>query len=126
MNKYILKIVMVLFVFASFALAQKPDSIKTKKKGDVAIQKSDSVLKSVKDEKKEAIPKYKENKLEGFVDKNADGIDDRIAAKTMKGKGMNKGEKDKFIDRNGDGICDGRESAIGLKKTHQKRRGRKF
>ena len=37
-------------------------------------------------------------------------------------KGFSK-KKDKFIDRNGDGICDGRESAIGLKKMYRKRRG---
>ncbi|MFZ5515126.1 MAG: hypothetical protein ACOY90_00710 [Candidatus Zhuqueibacterota bacterium] len=31
--------------------------------------------------------------------------------------------RDKFIDRNGDGICDGRESALGLKKMYRLRKG---
>jgi len=32
--------------------------------------------------------------------------------------------RDQFIDRNGDGICDGRESALGLKKMYRLRKGR--
>ncbi|UCE05759.1 MAG: hypothetical protein JSW07_19545 [bacterium] len=62
-----------------------------------------------------------EKQLKGFIDKNANGIDDRIENKM--GKGKQKGKKDKFIDQNGDGICDGRESAFGIKKAFRKRKG---
>ncbi len=65
-------------------------------------------------------------KLEGFVDNNGNGIDDRLEAgkggkRKMKGQ---KGNKDRFIDADGDGICDGNESAIGLRKIYRKRHGR--
>ena len=56
-----------------------------------------------------------------FVDKNGDGIDDRLTG----GKGKQLRNRDIFIDKNGDGICDGRESAIGLKKTKRRRGGKK-
>ena len=62
-------------------------------------------------------------KLEGFVDLNANGIDDRIE-NAGKGKGKGKKQpKDRFVDMDGDGICDGKESAIGLKKLYRKRKG---
>jgi len=64
-----------------------------------------------------------QKKLKGFVDRNANGIDDRIENGIVKGK--QKGKKDKFIDKNGDGICDGRESAFGIKKAFRKRQGGK-
>ena len=60
--------------------------------------------------------------LKGFVDSNANGIDDRL--EFAKGKQGKNRKRDKFIDLNGDGICDGRESALGLKKTIRNRKGR--
>ena len=60
--------------------------------------------------------------MEGFVDVNANGIDDRIETS---GKGKGKGQpRDRFVDKDGDGICDGRESAIGLRKLFKKRKGK--
>jgi hypothetical protein len=44
-----------------------------------------------------------------FIDRNGDGIDDRLA-----GQGMRRG-KDRFIDADGDGICDERASGLGFR-----------
>ncbi len=61
-------------------------------------------------------------KLEGFVDVNGDGIDDRLEQARQK-RGKHKGPRDRFIDADGDGICDGNESALGLRKLYRKRKG---
>jgi len=98
-------------------LAQQPDS--TRKSQKIASKDTSTVGKktALKGAKKA------ENKQTGFVDKNANGIDDRME---KRGKhGVKKGKTDIFIDRDGDGICDGRESAIGLKKIMRRRHGGK-
>ena len=82
----------------------------TKGKNDTTIEKKKTENKMTSQKKKE---------LKGFIDKNANGIDDRLEGKG--GKNKKKG-KDLFIDNNGDGISDGQESAFGLKKTSRKRR----
>ena len=114
--KTIVKILIFLMISASVLFAQKPDS--TKQNLKITNRKQDTAKVLLK--KQKAKSKVKKSELRGFVDKNANGIDDRLE-KSKKGKQM--GRKDQFIDRNGDGICDGRESAIGLRKTH--RRGKK-
>ena len=87
---------------------QNQDSTKTKLK--TASGKNDSTTGLQNIDSTNTISKDK--KLKGFIDKNANGIDDRIENKMNKGK--QRGKKDQFIDRNGDGICDGRESAFGI------------
>ena len=90
-------------------------------KQSVKIGKVDSAaLKMMPDSLRAAL---QAKKLKGFVDKNANGIDDRI--ESVAGKGKQQGKKDRFIDRNGDGICDGRESALGIKKAVRRRQGGK-
>lgn len=122
MKKYSILAILILlisFSMADIGWAQKQDSTKVKK--SVSIGKIDSSDLKMMSDSTVAILKGK--KLKGFVDKNANGIDDRI--ESAAGKGKQKGKKDRFIDRNGDGICDGRESAFGIKKTLRRRRGGK-
>ncbi|HDQ00290.1 MAG TPA: hypothetical protein ENN22_14075 [bacterium] len=113
-------IILFLFIASSVTLAQQPDS--TKLKPGANFQNTDSLktLQKLDTEMKNELPKP----LKGFIDKDGDGIDDRLqmsGGKAKRGKG-----KDVFIDKNGDGISDGRESAIGLKKIQRMRRkGRK-
>ena len=91
---------------------QKKNEKKTKQKVEIKIpgKNNPQVITSNPDS------------LTGFMDRNANGIDDRFELR--KGKRGENRKKDKFIDLNGDGICDGRESALGLKKTHRNRKGR--
>lgn len=91
---------------------QKQELVQEQKKGPEKIGesgKSDSVGQ----------------KLEGFVDIDGNGIDDRLEQRS-RGKGKQKGKglrRDRFVDTDGDGIYDGRESAIGLRKLYRKRKG---
>jgi len=74
---------------------------------------------------KQKVEKKQKKQLD-FIDLNANGIDDRLERGGMK-KGRGKGKKmrkDRFIDLDGDGICDGKESAIGLRKLYRKRKGK--
>jgi hypothetical protein len=100
-------------------LAQKLDSTKNPTTTVPVTQPSSESKPAVK-----STELGKANKLDGFVDKNANGIDDRLEKKADKEKGKQMGKGDLFIDKNGDGICDGRESAIGLRKAHSMRKGR--
>jgi len=105
--------------FIKIGLPQQADttvmSIEISTKQKPAVTQKDSLKK---------LPPKNKLKSKGFMDKNADGIDDRLADKKGKGRGKQLRRRDVFIDKNGDGICDGRESAIGLKKAMH-RRGRK-
>jgi len=105
------------FLFPVLLFAQQPDS--TQKTQKITTKDKSAVKKNVT----KNAAKKEGKKLSGFVDKNANGVDDRLE---KRGKhGMKKGKSDIFIDRDGDGICDGRESAIGLKKIMNRRhRGR--
>ena len=47
-----------------------------------------------------------------FIDKDCDGLDDRMAGT---GKAKRRG-KDRFIDRDNDGICDDRASGLGFRR----------
>lgn len=113
-------IFVITFFFAKIGLSQQTDtttkSVKISQKQEVVDIRKDSLKKS---------PKKTKLKLKGFVDKNADGIDDRLANKNSKGRRSQQKRRDLFIDQNGDGICDGRESAIGIKKAMRHRRGKK-
>jgi hypothetical protein len=57
--------------------------------------------------------RHQAKELKGFIDKNANGIDDRLelASKSKKPAG-----KDKFIDKDGDGICDERATGMGFRR----------
>jgi len=98
-------------------LGQHQDS--TRMKSKTAIGKIDSTALINNIDSTNVGPTAKQ--LKGFIDRNANGIDDRIENKM--GKGKQQGKKDQFIDQNGDGICDGRESAFGIKKAVRKRKG---
>ena len=101
-------------------LAQKPDSTKISVHPE---QVNEKLLESKVKVKSHAVGDT--IKLDGFMDKNANGIDDHLEKKSSKGKAKQMGKSDLFIDKNGDGICDGRESAIGLKKAQRQCRGGK-
>jgi hypothetical protein len=90
---------------------QNKDQKKTKQKIEIKLSDKSKI---------KAVP-VNPDSLKGFIDANANGIDDRIEFRQDK-KGKSK-KSDKFIDLNGDGICDGRESALGLKKTARNRKG---
>ena len=95
-------IVLVLVSFGS-ALAQQADSAAIQRRpGEPAVQ-----------DKKQTPGPNQQGELKGFVDKNANGIDDRLEI-SAKGKGP-KG-KDKFIDKDGDGICDERATGMGFRR----------
>lgn len=116
MRKVNLKILFFVLILPGFLLAQQPDTLQ-KAKAPVRVDSTKKVTKNLDRGKKSA--KDKDVKLKGFVDKNANGIDDRLE---QTGKhGMKKKKTDFFIDKDGDGICDGRESAIGLKKIMRHR-----
>ena len=109
----------ILFAFSNIGWTQNKDS--TQKTIKPAMMKKDSIANKKSPKKNQTSDK----KLTGFLDKNANGVDDRLEEGKRKGKGKQTKRRDIFIDSNGDGICDGRESAIGLKKTQRMRRGRK-
>lgn len=98
-------------------LGQQEDSTRIKSKTTPGKMDSTAMINKIDSTKVGAAAK----ELKGFIDKNANGIDDRIENKM--GKGRQQGKKDQFIDQNGDGICDGRESAFGIKKAIRKRKG---
>ena len=117
---HIFLMLVLMFFFTNEGLPQQAD---TTVKIIKIFTKQKSVI-SPKDSLKKMSPKNK-LKLKGFVDKNADGIDDRLQGKNSKSKGKHIRRRDLFIDKNGDGICDGRESAIGLRKIRRHRMGKK-
>ena len=96
------------------SLGQPGDTSAVKKKTGQTVQK-----KTLNKKAKNTLPK-----LKGFIDKNSNGIDDRLENRRLKGQKQRGKYKDRFIDLDGDGICDGRESAIGLRKMHRLRRGK--
>jgi hypothetical protein len=116
-NKTILWAIFSLFFLVNLSIAQEQKEQnkkqkQTKQKVEVKIPEKD---------KSKTIPANFDS-LKGFVDKNTNGIDDRL--EFPKGKQGRNRKRDKFIDLNGDGICDGRESALGIKKTFRNRKGR--
>jgi hypothetical protein len=119
--KHIPFLIIVLFVFstASFTQTEKLEKEITMP----AVMKVDTTINKNPSNKNQT--SKNELSLKGFIDKNGDGIDDRLTGGKGKGKGKQLRNRDVFIDKNGDGICDGRESAIGLKKTKRLRRGKK-
>ncbi len=110
-----------LLVFSTTSNAQTKQPAKKEIK-PAAVKVDSTFNKKLSDKKQTSKSKLT---LKGFVDKNADGIDDRLADKKGKGKGKQLRRRDLFIDKNGDGICDGRESAIGLKKARRSRGGKR-
>jgi FKBP-type peptidyl-prolyl cis-trans isomerase len=134
MKKNLMFLITILFL-CSASIAQQNDSDKTDKKEETKKSEVNQAQQEKKQEQEkketgqsEQTQTQQEMKLEGFIDTNGNGIDDRIET-TGKGKGKGKGGKgkmsqtDQFIDLDGDGICDGKESAIGLKKVYRKRKG---
>jgi len=127
----ILKFVLILSLvicFVPFAVsAQSSDSTqaKTQEKKQETTKQTDQkgAENTPSDDDRKASPEISEKDLKGFIDQNANGIDDRIESRQI-GKGKGKGQpRDRFIDADGDGICDGKESAIGLRKLFRKRQG---
>ena len=110
-------LIVLIFIFVLPVWGQAPDSSASKqqKKEEKKVRKEE---KKELDDQKSDKEKAKKQRLEGFIDLNANGIDDRIETGKGKGKG-----KDRFIDLDGDGICDGQESALGLRKVNRKRKG---
>lgn len=129
--KYLTIVSLCLIFSTSLILAQDKDSTDVTKKEEKTQKTEQQTDQQQKKDKKETgktagesqkIPGSAEKKLEGFVDVNANGIDDRLET-SAKGKG--KGQpRDRFVDADGDGICDGKESAIGLRKLFRKRKGK--
>jgi hypothetical protein len=138
-NIYI--IIFSIFIALSVVMGQSTDSTNSEKKKEQVQSKSEEQQrkksteqegKQLKQQKgtredqetgRDVQPQGSEQKLEGFVDTNGNGIDDRLEAG---GKGYRKGKnapRDRFVDTDGDGICDGKESAIGLRKLYRKRKG---
>ncbi len=142
-NYYI--IILSLFIGISGVVGQNADSTKTeKKKEQVKTKSTEQQQKKTGEQKqkqaqeREQVQKDQQNPegqqqgvepagteqpLEGFVDANGNGIDDHLE---QGGKGYRKGKnppRDRFIDTDGDGICDGKESAIGLRKLYRKHKG---
>ena len=94
MRKVNLKILIFVLILPGFLLAQQLDSLQ-KVKTPVRVDSTKKVTKNLDQGKKSA--KDKDVKL------------------------MKKKKTDIFIDKDGDGICDGRESAISLKKIMRHR-----
>jgi hypothetical protein len=116
-------LLLILFIGVRVASAQGSDSTSEKKPNKTETKIVKEVTKEQKGNQENKDPKMTPEKLEGFVDLNANGIDDRIEnAGKSKGNGK-KQPKDRFVAMDGDGICDGKESAIGLKKLYRKRKG---
>ncbi len=109
--------IFIMFLMGQMLFAQSSDS--------VAIE-IPSIPDSIQKRAKTQMLQQKSQNLKGFVDFNANGVDDRIEKQRLrKGKGKGKGKNlkmDRFIDLDGDGICDGRESGIGLRKIYRKRK----
>ena len=116
-------LLLIIFLGGSLVLAQSSDSTSEKKPEKAETKNGQETSKKQNGNQEDKDPKMTPEKLEGFVDLNANGIDDRIE-NAGKGKGKGKKQpKDRFVDMDGDGICDGKESAIGLKKLYRKRKG---
>lgn len=99
-----------------------PGTAKSQTPASTGVQQKSMVVKKNAPGNKTGLGK---DSLSIFV-KNQFAVDS--SGKKEQGKNINGTRyagrrKDKFIDRNGDGICDGRESAIGLKKMYRMRRG---
>lgn len=110
---------MILNMGADEANAQNRSTNSPQRKSLASTQ--DSSLISSGLQKDSLLFKMKKRKLIFSPTKN------RADSNSMMKKGQRK-RKDKFIDRDGDGICDGRESAFGLRKMYRirKRGGNKF
>jgi hypothetical protein len=124
--KYATMIIICLIFSTSLLFAQETDSTDMKKKEEkqVTEQQQDGQKNQTekKEQEKQKTQGSKEKELKGFVDVNANGIDDRLE---NSGKGKGKGQpRDRFVDNDGDGICDGKESAIGLRKLFRNRKGK--
>ena len=68
----------------------------------------------MKQQQEQTQSQNRHQELKGFVDKNANGIDDRLE---IGSKGPKNKAKDKFIDKDGDGICDERATGMGFRRT---------
>lgn len=116
MKKIVLLLVALLLAGQGRLLAANPDST-----GTAARKASQKTVKKV-------APRKTPAKLKGFIDRNGNGIDDRLeSAAGKKGQKKRRGKSfrtDRFIDLDGDGICDGRESGLGLRKLYQHRHGK--
>jgi hypothetical protein len=118
--KYLMSAFLTFFLLNGAMFAQSNDSTKAEKTREQVKTEAQQ-----KEQKQQQEQEQKEQKLEGFIDQNGNGIDDRLEqGKDGKGYGKGKkGQKDRFIDLDGDGICDGKESAVGLRKMYQRRKG---
>ncbi|MBU1298009.1 MAG: hypothetical protein KKG06_03065 [Bacteroidetes bacterium] len=87
--KHLIKILMLLVFLGSFALAQSSS--------DTSVDKKSKEV----------------DETQNFIDKNANGVDDRM--EKQRGEGKQKRMRDRFIDLDGDGICDGRSGGVGLR-----------
>jgi uncharacterized protein HemX len=126
--KFLLIFSILILLGTNTAFTQEKDSSQVKKEEgkqeskEPAEKQKEQKVKSAEDNKKS--PGLSQKELQGFIDQNANGIDDRLEAEQT-GKGKGKGQpRDRFVDVDGDGICDGKESAIGLRKLFRKRQGR--
>jgi flagellar biosynthesis component FlhA len=120
--KHLWFVFLTLLLFCSVSISQTSDTTKKADQSQEQIKNSEQ-KETQKQDREEAESVQQKIPLEGFIDANANGIDDRLE---QKGNGKRKGQqqaKDRFIDTDGDGICDGKESAIGLKKLYRKHRG---
>ncbi len=124
MKRWLLTLFTVL-LGVTLTAALPTDSTAVKEKGKTSSAPTRAAgQKSGKKASPAKNPQTQQKKLKGFVDLNANGIDDRLEG-VAKGSKMQQGKgkrKDRFIDRDGDGICDGQESALGLQKLYQRRR----
>lgn len=119
--KFLGLIFLISVLWWSLTIAQGSDTTKNQKPQQEQIQSADQ--KQTQEQHQEVSSLQKKHQA-GFIDANGNGIDDRL--EEQKGTGKRKGQqqaKDRFIDTDGDGICDGKESAIGLKNIYRKRRG---
>ena len=119
-------VLITVFLLSGAVFAQGNDSTKTEKvKEQVKTETQQKNQEQQQEHSEKQDQEQKQQKLEGFVDQNGNGIDDRLEqGKIGKGYGKGKkGQKDRFIDLDGDGICDGKESAVGLRKMYQRRKG---
>lgn len=106
MNKTAVFLIGSLVGFGS-ALAQQADSLATKPKSETAPRQEMNQAREGERNQHQA------QELEGFVDKNANGIDDRLE---IGSKGQGPRGRDKFIDKDGDGICDERATGMGFRR----------
>jgi len=104
MNRTTVLLIAILSGIGS-AFAQQADSVAPK-------GKSETPARQEMNQEQERAQNRQQN-LEGFIDKNANGIDDRleIGSKGQKGRG-----RDKFVDKDGDGICDERATGMGFRR----------